>query len=535
MKQSKYAILIVLASILLLGVGYASITNITLELDGDASLAGQTGIVISDISVNNVVGADSNSQVINTYYQTMINTRTVLGDDANSTVTYEITIENNSNNEKIFEGVVFDSSFYSNNEIGYTLNGLNVGDTIDIGDQITFQLTFHYNDVTHTNNILDSVLNFNFEDYQNFVINSSCVFHGQGRDVTGDCVGPDDHVDYINKGFSLFSQENNHRDFIIEFELGEIANSRFRGGKVDTIFSNLNEDNNIWPGIVFRIENSKWYFQAGYGPTRLKVTFNRGSFTRFKVFRDNGKIYYQLDNNHPIMAADMTSFTNYFESPLTLGVALYPDGSVRTERYLIGELAYLNFAFAEQNINDIIDAEIEDFLNTDLTTVYSSTNAQTFDGTSSTGVHTNVSLLDSTNYQKDFVATFDIDSFNIASQTNNQATLFNIKDETGNGNPGIYLRKNGSNLELNVEDGYGGNSTATIAATAKRINIIKKGMDIYYQVDTDSITSLGSMANFDANKCFLGEATFGSIIDENGTFAKVIVGTLSNMRIKVSH
>ena len=50
MKQSKYAILIVLASILLLGVGYASITNITLELDGDASLAGQTSIVISDIS-----------------------------------------------------------------------------------------------------------------------------------------------------------------------------------------------------------------------------------------------------------------------------------------------------------------------------------------------------------------------------------------------------------------------------------------------------------------------------------------------------
>ena len=59
-------------------------------------------------------------------------------------------------------------------------------------------------------------------------------------------------------------------------------------------------------------------------------------------------------------------------------------------------------------------------------------------------------------------------------------------------------------------------------------------MDIYYQVDTDSITSLGSMANFDANKCFTTEATFGSIIDENGTFAKVIVGTLSNMRIKVS-
>ena len=109
--MKKLQIIIIFIFVLFLGIGYASITNITLELDGDASLAGQTGIVISDISVNNVVGTASNSQVINTYYQTMINTRTVLGDDANSTVTYEITIENNSNNEKIFEGVVFDSSF----------------------------------------------------------------------------------------------------------------------------------------------------------------------------------------------------------------------------------------------------------------------------------------------------------------------------------------------------------------------------------------------------------------------------------------
>ena len=59
-------------------------------------------------------------------------------------------------------------------------------------------------------------------------------------------------------------------------------------------------------------------------------------------------------------------------------------------------------------------------------------------------------------------------------------------------------------------------------------------MDIYYQVDTDSITSLGSMADFDINKCFTTEATFGSSIDGNGAFDQVIVGTLSNMRIKLS-
>ena len=138
------------------------------------------------------------------------------------------------------------------------------------------------------------------------------------------------------------------------------------------------------------------------------------------------------------------------------------------------------------------------------------------------------------NYQKDFVATFRIENYASGSQTNAQATLFNIKDETGNGNPGIYLRKNGSNLELNAKDGYGGSISATIPASTKRINIIKKGTDIYYQVDYGAITSLGSIANFDVNKCFSSEATFGSIIDANGDFDRVMVGTLSYMTIKMS-
>ena len=533
MKKRKPLFTIILIAVLFLGIGYATVTSVNLEIEGDAALAGQTGLYISDISVDSVVGTSSASQVINTYYQTMINTRTVLGDNANSTVTYEITLENHSNNVKEFQGIVYDSNYYSNNEIGYTITGLNVGDMLDPGDQVTFQLTFQYNDSTHTNNILDSILNFDFVDYQNFVINSSCVFHGQGQDVTGDCVGPDEHVDYINKGFSLFSQENNNRDFVIEFELGAIDNSRFRSGKVDTIFSNLNEDNNIWPGIVFRIENSKWYFQAGYGPPRLKVSFNRGSFSRFKVMRDNGIIYYQLDNNNPIQAADMRNFTNYFTSPLTLGVALYPDGTLRTERFFVGELTYLNFAFEEQNVYQAIDDAIDNLMNQTMTTVYTSDALHTFDGTDATAMHTNVSLFDTTNYQKDFVVTLRMDSYTSGSQTHNQATIFNIKDETGNGNPGIYLRKNGSSLELNAKDGYGSNASATISASAKRINIIKKGTDIYYQVDYGAITSLGSLAGFDVNKCFSEEATFGSIIDGNGDFDRVLVGSLSNMRIKI--
>ncbi len=545
MKKTIYFIMIFF-SVLFLGIGYATISNISLEIDGDASLEGQNNIYISSMTLDSTTHATASSQIINTYYQTMINTRTVLGEESDSQVTYEITIHNASDKTKVFQGVAFDSEFYSNNEITYTLSNLSVGDEVESGDDITFQITFHYADTTHTNNSLDSVLSFDFEDYhdpEDFEMTGSCVFHGQNEDVTGDCVGPDEHVDYLNKGIALFSQENVGRDFVLEVELGAIEDSRFRNSKVDTIVSNMLEDESTWPGFVFRIENSQWYFQAGYGNNKVKLYFPKGSINTFKIIRDNGIIYYQINDNPIEFAADMSSFTAYFDAPLTFGTAIYwnapghQNGSPRTERYFIGELTHFRFAFEEQDIHlrdySIVDQEIEDFINQPLVTAFSSPGSHTFDGTADTGLHTNVPLFSTTNYVKDWVCTFEIDSYTNNTQSK-QATMFNAKDESGNGYPGVVLRRNGTNLEINVKDGEGGSNSANIPPTAKRINIIKKGSSFYYQYDLGYITDFGSMAAFNPNKCFNTETTFGSNINGNGDFDRVIVGTLSNMTIKMT-
>ena len=542
MKKAITFIVTIFCCVLITGIGYASVSNIQLELDGTASLPGQRGIYISSITLDSTTHADSSSQIINTYYQTLLNTKTVLGEDNDSQVTYEITIKNNTSSKQEFQGVTYDPSFYSNSEIGYILSNLSVGDILEVGESRTFQITFRYNDENHSNNILDSIINFDFalaEDSFAFEMNGSCVFHGRNNDVTGDCVEPDEHVDYINKGFSLFTEETARRDFFLEVDLGEIDDSIFHQGKGDTIFSNMNEDEDtdLYPGIVFRMEDSKWYFQAGNGGNdKAKISFPKGEFTRFKVIRDNGLLYYQLDDNYPVLALDMSNFQMYFDSPLVFGASIYPDGTTRNDRFFEGELTHYKFAFEEQNVVPrnyaMVDQEIADFIGVPLTTVYSKSGPHAFDGTADTCFSTGVPLFSTTNYQKSWVATLEIDEYVHGDQIN-QATLFDAKNEIANGYPGVVFRKNNGKLEISIKDGLGASATVNLPLSVKRVNIIKKGTDYYYQYDLGGILSIGSLPNFNTSKCFDTEATFGSIINNQNAYDRVIVGTLSNMTIKL--
>ena len=440
---------------LLFSIGYAQIDAINLTIEGEASLPEQQGLVISNVTLSGTSFAIPANQVINTYYQTMLHTTIQLSQDNSSSVTYTITLDNRSQNSKVFTGVTTDPLFYSNNDITYTLFGLAVDDEIASGDTLTFTLKFQYANSTPASAGLDSILNFNFEpvaDENDFEVNGICVFSGQGYDITGDCVDPNDHVDFINKGFSLFSQDNATRDFELEIELGSVADGRFVNGKVDTIFSNMNEDNNLFSGIVFRIENKKWYFQAGSGTNKLKIYFDKGSFTKFKVIRDNEKIFYQLDDNEPVFAVDMTGFSDYFTAPLTFGTAVYPNGSPLTERFFVGELTRLYFSFQDENLQmrdyETVDQEIIAFMNEPLTEVFSSTAPHTYDGTANTAFHTNVALFSLANYQKSFVATFQIDYY-VPTENVAQATFFNAKDEANSpAYPGIMARRNGTNIDI---------------------------------------------------------------------------------------
>ena len=174
-KQFLFLFVVLFGMVAFLGVGYAQITGINLELSGTASLSGQTGIVISNISYSSSVATDPSESSINTYYQTMLDSTIVLGNDTTSSITYQITIRNLTDENYVFSNVVYDDDFYDNNNITYELNGISHGSVLSANQSVTFNVTFKYTGTDISNNTLNSFLNFKFkkENYVTVTFNTN--------------------------------------------------------------------------------------------------------------------------------------------------------------------------------------------------------------------------------------------------------------------------------------------------------------------------------------------------------------------------
>lgn len=148
---------------LFLSIGYAALESITLDIEGEVTALPQSKIFVTDVQYKTSLGADINSSAINQYYQTMMQSTVVLGNDGNSSITYDITIYNSEDKAYTFEKVEYAEEFYSNPNIVFELEGLNQGDIISGNEYFTFSITFSYlNNTISDSNILNSYLNFKF-------------------------------------------------------------------------------------------------------------------------------------------------------------------------------------------------------------------------------------------------------------------------------------------------------------------------------------------------------------------------------------
>ena len=150
----------------LLGVGYAQISGVDLSVSGNALALKQSGVVISSIKYQSDVGADITNSKIITYYQTLLSTKTILGDELSSSLTYQIKFKNMTSAVTYYDGITYDNSFYDNDDIVIVLDGLNVGDSINPGEEISATVTFKYKDglTAINNNELNSYVKFKFVD-----------------------------------------------------------------------------------------------------------------------------------------------------------------------------------------------------------------------------------------------------------------------------------------------------------------------------------------------------------------------------------
>lgn len=166
MKKVLFFSLLILFCVFFLGFGYASVSSISLEIDGSASLNKQTGIYISNVVYTSNVGADLTNSYIVTNYQTMLGNKTTLSTtNANSNVVYTVTIKNDESEDMAFKGIEYDPDFYDNSDIEVVVGGMNIGDVVTSGNSITFTVTFKYkNGITPSsnNNVLNSYINIKF-------------------------------------------------------------------------------------------------------------------------------------------------------------------------------------------------------------------------------------------------------------------------------------------------------------------------------------------------------------------------------------
>ena len=165
-KISKNNILLILIFLTtsILGIGYASISEVDLNVNGIASLEEQNGIYITNVQYLSNNNANPENSNINTWYQTGLNTKTVLNNASDSTITYEITIINEYLVPYEFEDVKYLNDLYDNEDITFVLNGLSPGDELYPNETVTFTITFKYKDMkdSYSNTELNSYLNFKF-------------------------------------------------------------------------------------------------------------------------------------------------------------------------------------------------------------------------------------------------------------------------------------------------------------------------------------------------------------------------------------
>lgn len=193
-KRVILCTLLLSVATLFMGIGYASINNVTLDLSGDTNAKKTESIIIEDVTYKSDNLADKENSKINGFTATVLNSKVVLGSDINSSITYEVTLYNNTNYKYQYVDTIYDENFYDNDKITYEIAGISPGDIVPAESQKKIYITFKYKSEDITNNTLNSYLNIKFNkvysityenitnnNYQNLIVdgsNASITFTG---------------------------------------------------------------------------------------------------------------------------------------------------------------------------------------------------------------------------------------------------------------------------------------------------------------------------------------------------------------------
>lgn len=161
-RRHHLLLLLLFLATIFMGIGYASL-SVLLTIDGSATVLPKESVHISIANYSSNNGADLNNSNINDFFGTTLNSTITLGSNQNSTITYTITITNETSNDYMFIGTSYDApDFYDNLEITYDITNMNVGYRLNSGTSKTFDITFRYVGSNTSNHTLNSYISFDF-------------------------------------------------------------------------------------------------------------------------------------------------------------------------------------------------------------------------------------------------------------------------------------------------------------------------------------------------------------------------------------
>lgn len=148
-----------------------------------------------------------------------------------------------------------------------------------------------------------------------------------------------DGTNFLDTGIKLFTQNNAQKNFYISFEIVSDTSTDNNA----TLMCAKNEVGTPWPGLDFRHKNTTAsYFSKATNTTSYQEFTNLSlDITKVEFLRLQGVVYYKFtitgEEDFEVML-DMSSYSNYFDIPVTFGAGYNGPNKV-AQRFYKGTLA----------------------------------------------------------------------------------------------------------------------------------------------------------------------------------------------------
>ena len=280
-RKNMTLLFLLFMSIILMGIGYASIQSVTGEITGKASSKMQDGVFITNVEYVSDVDANKDSSKIELYSGTMMKSTVKLSStNINSQIKYKVTVYNNSEERLPFTGVRHGDEYYDNNDIIFEVNGFKPGQTIEPKETKDIIITFKYKNNIPENTVLKSYLNFKMSNPNRMVTADS------GDASTNYLTGTvtKDKIETVK--FEM-GKEPTDVNIISKFDASEKQDGSIIGYYTDKDNNGLYELTFVSEEVIYANESSKWLFRNLNNVKEFKFY----NFSTFKVKEFNYMFY----------------------------------------------------------------------------------------------------------------------------------------------------------------------------------------------------------------------------------------------------